>query len=83
MNEAQALASKIAAKAPLAIRQAKVALNAGIEMDLDNGLRFETEAVAHLRERLGCGIDGKIGCAIISISAETPQSARGTYPSAR
>ncbi len=46
MNEAQALASKIAAKAPLAIRQAKVALNTGIEMDLDNGLRFETEAVA-------------------------------------
>jgi enoyl-CoA hydratase len=46
MNEAGTLARKIAAKAPLAIRQAKVALNAGIEMDLDNGLRFETEAVA-------------------------------------
>lgn len=46
MNAARALAATIAAQAPLAIQQAKAAINAGIEMDLDNALRFETEAVA-------------------------------------
>ena len=46
MRECRALAAKIAAQAPLALQQAKVAINAGVEMDLDNALRFETEAVA-------------------------------------
>src|SRR5262245_8501901 len=46
MNEAKALAQKLATKPPLAIRQAKAAINAGIDMDLDNGCRFENEAFA-------------------------------------
>jgi enoyl-CoA hydratase len=46
MSEATALAQKLAAKPPIAIRQAKTAINAGIDMDLDNGCRFETEAFA-------------------------------------
>ena len=45
MREAQALAVKIARQAPLGILQAKAAINGGIEVDLDSGLRFETEAV--------------------------------------
>lgn len=45
MHEARALAAKIAQQAPLAILQAKAAINTGIDVDLDNGLRFETEAV--------------------------------------
>jgi len=45
MTETRALAAKIARQAPLAILQAKAAINAGIDVDLDNGLRFETEAV--------------------------------------
>ncbi len=46
MARSRELASVIAAQAPLAMQQAKAAINAGIEMDLDSGLRFETEAVA-------------------------------------
>ena len=46
MNEVTALAQKLAAKPPIAIRQAKAAINAGIDMDLDNGCRFENEAFA-------------------------------------
>lgn len=46
MHEAMALAQKLAAKPPIAIRQAKAAINAGIDMDLDNGCRFENEAFA-------------------------------------
>lgn len=46
MSEAKALANKLAAKPPVAIRQAKAAINAGIDMDLDNGCRFENEAFA-------------------------------------
>lgn len=46
MRECRALATKIASQAPLAVQQAKIAINAGVEMDLDNALRFETEAVA-------------------------------------
>ncbi len=45
MGEANALATKIARQAPLGIQQAKAAINGGIEVDLDTGLRFETEAV--------------------------------------
>jgi enoyl-CoA hydratase len=44
MTEAKALANKLAAKPPVAIRQAKAAINAGIDMDLDNACRFENEA---------------------------------------
>jgi enoyl-CoA hydratase len=42
MSESRALATQIALQAPLAIQQAKAAINGGIEMDLDSGLRFET-----------------------------------------
>jgi enoyl-CoA hydratase len=46
MKEAKALAQKLASKPPIAIKQAKMAINAGIDMDLDNGSRFENEAFA-------------------------------------
>lgn len=46
MTEAKALANKLAAKPPVAIQQAKAAINAGIDMDLDNGCRYENEAFA-------------------------------------
>ena len=46
MTEAKALAQKLATKPPIAIRQAKAAINAGIDMDIDNGCRFENEAFA-------------------------------------
>jgi len=46
MNEAKALAQKLATKPPIAIQQAKAAINAGVDMDLDNGCRFENEAFA-------------------------------------
>lgn len=46
MTEAKALAQKFAAKPPIAIQQAKTAINAGIDMDLENGCRFENEAFA-------------------------------------
>ena len=46
LSESRALATQIAMQAPLAIQQAKAAINGGIEMDLDSGLRFETEAVS-------------------------------------
>lgn len=45
MAEVKALAQKLAAKPPIAMQQAKAAISAGIDMDLDNGCRFETEAV--------------------------------------
>lgn len=46
MTAAKALAHKLAAKPPIAIRQAKMAINAGIDMDLHNACRFENEAFA-------------------------------------
>lgn len=46
MTEAKALAHKLAAKPPVALHQAKVAINAGIDMDLENGCRFENAAFA-------------------------------------
>ncbi|MBI3800658.1 MAG: enoyl-CoA hydratase/isomerase family protein [Deltaproteobacteria bacterium] len=46
MTEAKTLAHKLAAKPPFAIRQAKEAINAGIDMDIDNACRFENEAFA-------------------------------------
>lgn len=46
MAEAKALALKLAAKPPIAIQQAKAAINAGIDMDLNNGCHYENEAFA-------------------------------------
>ena len=46
MTEAKALAEKLASKPPVAIRQAKSAINSGIDMDIANGSRFEAEAFA-------------------------------------
>ena len=46
MTEAKALAQKLATKPPVAIQQAKEAINAGMDMDLENGCRFENEAFA-------------------------------------
>ena len=44
LAEAKALAHKLTTKPPIAIQQAKAAINAGIDMDIINGCRFETEA---------------------------------------
>jgi enoyl-CoA hydratase len=44
MAEARQMAEKLAAKPPIAIQQAKAAINAGINMDLVNGCRYENEA---------------------------------------
>ena len=46
LDEAKTLARTLAGKPPVAIRQAKAAINAGSDMDLQNGCRFETEAFA-------------------------------------
>ena len=46
MTEAKTLAQKIATKPPIAIRQAKAAINSGIDMDIANASRFEAEAFA-------------------------------------
>ena len=46
MSEVKAMANKLAAKPPIAIRQAKAAINAGIDMDLENGCRYENETFA-------------------------------------
>lgn len=46
MTEAKALAQKLATKPPFAIQQAKEAINAGIDMDLENGCRLENDAFA-------------------------------------
>ncbi len=46
MTEAKALAQKLATKPPFAIQQAKEAINAGTDMDLENGCRFENDAFA-------------------------------------
>jgi enoyl-CoA hydratase len=44
MHEAKLLAQKLATKPPVAVRQAKAAINAGIDMDLDNACRFENQS---------------------------------------
>lgn len=46
LGEARKLATQLAAKAPLALKQAKAAINAGIEADLDTGCRYEAESFA-------------------------------------
>ena len=44
MAEAEALAQKIASKAPIAIAQAKIAINNGYDMDLKSASQLEVEA---------------------------------------
>ena len=44
MAEAEALAAKIASKAPIAIAQAKIAINNGMDMDLKSASQLEVEA---------------------------------------
>jgi enoyl-CoA hydratase/3-hydroxyacyl-CoA dehydrogenase len=46
LSEAKEMAGKIARQAPIAIRQAKSAVNKGYEMDLSTGLDYEVESVA-------------------------------------
>jgi len=46
LGEAKKLAATLAAKAPVALQQAKAAINAGSEIDLDDGCRYEAEAFA-------------------------------------
>jgi enoyl-CoA hydratase/3-hydroxyacyl-CoA dehydrogenase len=47
MKEARGIANKIAAKAPVAVRFAKSAINKGCEMDLETGLAYEVESVSN------------------------------------
>jgi enoyl-CoA hydratase len=44
MTEVQKLAATLAAKAPIALQQAKAAITAGSEIDLQDGCRYESEA---------------------------------------
>lgn len=46
MDECRALAHKILAKGPVAVRLAKSAINKGLDMNLDAGLAYETESIA-------------------------------------
>ena len=46
MTETMRLAAELATKAPAAIQQAKAALNAGADMALEDGCRYEAEAFA-------------------------------------
>jgi enoyl-CoA hydratase len=48
LDEALATAAAIAQNAPLAVRQAKKAIHAGLQLDLRNGLLFEIEAYNRL-----------------------------------
>jgi len=43
---ARSLAAELAAKAPVAIQEAKAAINTGADLDLANGCRYESEAFA-------------------------------------
>ncbi len=46
MPEVQKLAATLAGKAPIALQEAKAAINAGSEIDLQDGCRYESEAFA-------------------------------------
>jgi enoyl-CoA hydratase/carnithine racemase len=48
LEEALAAAARIAAHAPLAVRQARRAIHAGLQMDLRSGMLFEVEAYNRL-----------------------------------
>jgi enoyl-CoA hydratase/carnithine racemase len=43
LAEASALAERIAARGPIAVRYAKEAVNQGLDMSLEQALRFETD----------------------------------------
>lgn len=44
LDEAKSMANKIAKNAPIAVAQCKVAINRGLQMDIDDALAFESEA---------------------------------------
>ena len=46
LREARDMAVELATKAPVAIQQAKAALNAGTDLDLENACRYESETFA-------------------------------------
>lgn len=46
LERAQQTAAKLAAKAPVALAQAKLAIRHGLDIDLESGLRLEAEAFA-------------------------------------
>ncbi len=46
LAEAKAIAAALASKAPVALQQAKAAINVGTDIDLDDGCRYEAEAFA-------------------------------------
>ncbi len=46
LAQAKQLAATLAAKAPVAMQQAKAAINTGSDIDLDDGCRYEAEAFA-------------------------------------
>jgi len=47
MAECEKLATEIASRGPLAVRLCKVAINSGLEMDLDRACQFEASQFAH------------------------------------
>jgi len=47
MAECEKVAAEIASRGPLAVRLCKVALNGGLEMDLDHACHFEADQFAH------------------------------------
>lgn len=49
MEEAEAMASRIAERGPLAVRYAKEAVSRGLEMPLEQALRFETDLTVILQ----------------------------------
>ncbi|MEG1257288.1 short-chain-enoyl-CoA hydratase [Clostridium sp.] len=44
IDEAKAMATKIAKNAPIAVRQCKAAINRGLQMDIDSAVLYEAEA---------------------------------------
>lgn len=48
LEEAKKIAGRISEKAPLAMKMAKIAINKGIQMDLNSGLDYEAQCVTVL-----------------------------------
>ena len=46
LDEAKAMMNLILEKAPIAVRYAKVAINSGLDLDLDNALELEKDLAA-------------------------------------
>lgn len=44
LDEAKTMAAKICKNAPIAVAQCKSAINRGLQMDIDNGIEYESEA---------------------------------------